>query len=76
MIHWRTHAVVPDELINAVIAIHPASGEPDDVPFLLGEIYIWHPEFGCWMGERCGLKLRHDCFWWLPEVDLVGTLPK
>lgn len=69
---WRTHIAAAEPNQTAVIAVHcPVDG----TPFLLGEIYRFDPHFGCWMSEINGLKLHHEAFWWLPEIELLETLP-
>lgn len=71
--NWHPHTETPDGLLTAVIAVE--SMESDDRPYIAGEIYEWRPEHECWMGETNGLTLKHPVFWWMPERELLETLP-
>lgn len=76
MIAWRPHTDTPAGPETAVLAIKPAKDFPDDVDsILLADLYRWDVQHACWMGEANGLKLRHAEYWWLPERDLLATLP-
>lgn len=70
--HWNTHVVRADPKQPALIAVHCLI---DNKPYLLEELYVWDEGHACWISERCGLKLKHQAYWWLPETDLLETLP-
>lgn len=75
MMNWRPHTETPAKLTTAVIAIEAQDHGDDDRPYLAGEIYQWRPEHNCWMGETNGLLLKAAAYWWIPERELIGTLP-
>lgn len=73
---WRPHTEIPDGPQTAVVAIRPPKDDPDDVDaVLLAEVQRWDTHFRCWMGESNGLKIKHAEYWWLPEGELLITLP-
>ena len=60
----------------ALIAVKCEKHDPTDCDcYLLAELYRFDPHFGCWIGEGSGLKLKHAEFWWMPETELLETLP-
>ena len=74
---WQPHTRIPEQPgQTAIIAVKCAKDDPDDVDrYLLAELYRFDQRFDCWISEGSGLKLKHDVFWWLPETDLLATLP-
>jgi hypothetical protein len=49
-------------------------GKPE--PALMTELHIWDRATNCWMSERGGMPIRHPVFWWLPEVEVLPSLPQ
>lgn len=75
--NWRPHTEIPDGPQTAVIAIRPPKDDPDDVDaILLAEVCAYSQTHCCWMGESNGLKIKHAEFWWMPEDDLLRSLPR
>lgn len=73
---WQPHHRKPEAGQTAIIAIKPPKDDPDDVSsILLAELYRYDPHWGCWLTEVSGLKLNATEFWWLPERELLATLP-
>lgn len=69
---WRTQDQKPPEnRISALIAI--ADERSPSGPFLYGLAW-W--EAGQWRDEETGKLLGRDRYWWVPECELVETLPK
>jgi hypothetical protein len=75
--NWQPHTVRPKNLETALIAVIPAQDDINEGnPFLLGEIYYFDHNHGAWMGETNGLLLKHKAYYWLPEDQLILSLPK
>lgn len=76
---WQPHTRTPEHpsqtAIIAVECVELAPGDCDNRHFILSDIYRFDTRYGCWMTEVTGLKLKHKAFWWLPEDELLATLP-
>ena len=69
---WRPHTDLPAAGEVAVIA---APCQLDGAPFLLPELYRFDVAEGRWFGARNVLLLKHEVFHWLPESELLQTIP-
>jgi hypothetical protein len=47
----------------------------DGAPYLIGEIYARRQGDKAWWNENNGRLLRAAEYWWLPEEELLATLP-
>lgn len=69
---WRPHTDIPgdDRIMTALLATR----EPEDGQFYLLGIYFWRD--GNWVNEMTGtLVAESRVYWWLPERELLQTLP-
>lgn len=75
--NWRPHTQHPDGPEVAIIAVMPSEEEyfDDERGYIAAELYEWNVKHGCWLGETNGLLLKRDVFWWLPEIELLASLP-
>lgn len=71
MICWRPHTIKP---CGPEVALIAAFGADDNRPFLLPEIYRWHPDEQCWRGVANCLMIKHHAFQWAPEAEVLETL--
>ncbi|WP_018865085.1 hypothetical protein [Thioalkalivibrio sp. ARh3] len=73
-VNWRPHTERPDaeRPFSAVLAY------ADDIfgHCLSGKLWTWQPSKGRWVSEAGDLMLVSESFWWLPEEELLSTVPK
>ncbi len=69
---WRPHTERPATADPALIVVRqPRTG----LPFVLPELYRFHASDELWFGAANVLLLKHEVFHWLPEAELLRTLP-
>ena len=66
---WRPHTEKPEpDVMSGVIACPDPQGA-----FLLG-VKLWRN--GQWVDEDDGFPVKSEKFWWIPESEVVATLPR
>lgn len=72
---WHPHTETPEHQTTAIIAAPMLDEQTLTAENLLsGELYWFDARIGRWIGETSGLLLHSTRFWWLNEVNIVGTL--
>lgn len=72
---WRPHTETPSERYSAALIAMPDLDDPEtEPPYILG-IYIWSHDAE-WRCETNGAPMRQAVYWWLPETELLATLPR
>jgi len=71
---WRTQHEMPEHLpASAIIAVRDAL-DPD-ARYLLGPHMMTERQPGVWVDEDTDAAMFAAEFWWLPEDELLATLP-
>lgn len=71
-LNWRTQDYPPIEECTIALLMFACDQDPNE-RFIYG---VARSEAGQWIDEETGKPIACDRYWWVPECELVETLPK